>query len=239
MKSLMQKRKSKEREQDPPSSIRSSRDTSPQTNYRSFASASEDAETDSQSHPHPTITPNSTGTMNTIDHDASHRGFSTSIFDMFAKPENERVDCCALTCCGMLQSDRDRFLVQGIAPPGPLKRCVVHIMFPIFVFVFAGYGATQIRDKMVNQIVSSVLVLLVVVYFYSQCNKGRNKRVELRKDLLWTKYQMQHNRRQNLSVVLEQDRPDDQGRDQEYYLGQSGECSEHKDTNKYSCLVPG
>jgi hypothetical protein len=222
MKSLIQKRNSKEREPDPPSSIRASRDTSPQTNYRSFASASEDAENDSQSQ-HPTITPNSTGTGATLDYDANHRGFSTSIFDMFARPENERVDCCALTCCGMIQSDRDRFLIQGISPPGPLKRVIVHIMFPIFVFVFAGYGATQIRDPLVNHIVSSVLVLLVIAYFFSQCNKGRHKRVELRKDLLWTKYQMQQNRRQNLSVALEQDRPDDEGRDQEYYLGQSGE----------------
>jgi hypothetical protein len=229
MKSLIQKRNSKEREPDPPSSIRASRDTSPQTNYRSFASASEDAENDSQSQ-HPTITPNSTGTGATLDYDANHRGFSTSIFDMFARPENERVDCCALTCCGMIQSDRDRFLIQGISPPGPLKRVIVHIMFPIFVFVFAGYGATQIRDPLVNHIVSSVLVLLVIAYFFSQCNKGRHKRVELRKDLLWTKYQMQQNRRQNLSVALEQDRPDDEGRDQEYYLGQSGECSENKQT---------
>jgi hypothetical protein len=226
MKSLIQKRKSKEHAPDPPSAIRSSRDTSPQTNYRSFASASDEdaAENDSQ---HPTITPNSTGTGTgaTLDHDANHRGFSTSIFDMFAHPENERVDCCALTCCGMLQSDRDRFLIQGISPPGPQKRCVVHIMFPIFVFVFAGYGATQIRDALVNQIVSSVLVLVVIVYFYSQCAKGRTKRVELRKDLLWTKYQMQHNRRQNLSVALEQDRPEDDGGDQEFYLGQTGEFS--------------
>jgi hypothetical protein len=228
MKSLIQKRNSKEREPDPPSSIRASRDTSPQTNYRSFASASEDAENDS--HSHPTITPNSTGTGATLDYDTNHRGFSTSIFDMFARPENERVDCCALTCCGMIQSDRDRFLIQGISPPGPLKRVIVHIMFPIFVFVFAGYGATQIRDPLVNHIVSSVLVLLVIAYFFSQCNKGRHKRVELRKDLLWTKYQMQQNRRQNLSVALEQDRPDDEGRDQEYYLGQSGECSENKQT---------
>jgi hypothetical protein len=215
----MQKRKSKEREPDPPSSIRASRDTSPQTNYRSFASASDEAVNDSNSHP--SITPNSTGTGATLDHDANHRGFSTSIFDIFAHPENERVDCCALTCCGMIQSDRDRFLIQGISPPGPQKRCIMHIMFPIFVFVFASYGATQIRDALVNQIVSSVLVLLVIVYFYSQCNKGRSKRVELRKDLLWTKYQMQQ--RQSLSAALDQNRPDDEGRDQEFYLGQTGE----------------
>jgi hypothetical protein len=217
MKSLIQKKKSSEREPDPPSSIRSARDSSPQTNYRSFASASEDAESDS----HPTLTPASTGA--TLDHDANHRGFSTSIFDMFSRPENERVDCCALTCCGMLQSDRDRFLLQGISPPGPLKRVIVHILLPIGIFVFAGYGATQIQEVWMNQIISSALVLLIVVYFYSQCNKGRNKRMDIRKDLLWTKYQMQQNRRQNLSVVLEQERPDDGGTDQEYYLGQSGE----------------
>jgi hypothetical protein len=215
MKSLFQKKRSSGEAGAPPSSIRSSRDSSPQTNYRSFAPA-EDAETDSQG-----LTPASTGT--TVDHDANHRGFSTSIYDMFSQPENERVDCCALTCCGMLQSDRDRFLLQGITPPSPLKRIIVHIMLPIFIFVCAGFGALQIQDVLVNQIVSSALVLLVVVYIYSQINKGRSKRIELRKDLLWTKYQMQQNRRQNLSVLLDQDRPDDQNADQEYYLGQTGE----------------
>jgi hypothetical protein len=218
MKSLLQKKKSSgEAGAVPPSSIRSSRDSSPQTNYRSFSPA-EDAETDWDT----TVTPASTATT-TLDHDANHRGFSTSIFDMFAQPENERVDCCALTCCGMLQSDRDRFLLQGITPPSPLKRIIVHIMFPIFLFVCAGFGALQIQDVLVNQIVSSALVLVVVLYLYSQCNKGRTKRIELRKDLLWTKYQMQQNRRQNLSALLDQDRPDDQNTDQEYYLGQTGE----------------
>lgn len=46
-----------------------------------------------------------------------YRGFHTSIYDVYSSPDNERVDCCAMTCCGILQHDRDRYLIQG-------KKCI-------------------------------------------------------------------------------------------------------------------
>ena len=42
-------------------------------------------------------------------------GFSTSICSMFSDPAR-RSDCCALACCGVLASDRTRYLVLGQRP---------------------------------------------------------------------------------------------------------------------------
>ena len=149
-----------------------------------------------------------------------HRGFSTSIHDMFQSPETERVDCCALTCCGMLQSDRDRYFLQGVTPPSLLRRLWLHVVFPVILFSIAGFAAFRIPDARVNEAFTTTALLLFVFYIILQCLKGRAKRIEIRKDLLWTKAQLLDQRRQNLSVILEQERPDDHGEDQEYYLGQ-------------------
>jgi hypothetical protein len=149
-------------------------------------------------------------------HDVRFRGFSSSISDLFITPDQERVDCCAITCCGILQTDRDRFLLQGITPPSIIKRLFVHVMIPIFIFVAAGYGALKIRDTAWNQAVSTSLVVMFFAYFVGQCYKGRSKRIEIRKDLLYTKYQIQ---RQTLAhrhqtpkyaSILEMERPDDE-----------------------------
>jgi len=162
-----------------------------------------------------------------------HRGFSTSIFDLFSDPAQERVDCCALTCCGVLQNDRDRYLVQGIRPPGPLKRCTVHFLFPASIFMMAGLVATHVADVRVNQIASTVLVLALLLYLYLQCYKGRSKRIEIRKDLLYLKYQIQNqpggggDSEDGLLLALEHHRPLSEDEDNYegelplYYLGQS------------------
>ena len=150
-----------------------------------------------------------------------YRGFSTSIHDMFQTPETERVDCCALTCCGIFQSDRDRYFLQGVTPPSLTRRLWLHIVFPIFLFSIAGFAAFRIPDARVNNAFTTAALFLFVSYLILQCAKGRAKRIEIRKDLLWTKAQLLDQRRQNLSVILEQDRPDDHGEDQEYYLGQT------------------
>lgn len=118
------------------------------------------------------------------------RGFSTSISDLFADAQHERVDCCAITCCGILQHDRDRFLVTGVPPPRLSKRLVLHLVIPCILFVAAGLAAMRIPNQLVNQVASTGLVLLLVFYFCLQCGKGRAKRMEVRKDLLFTKYQL-------------------------------------------------
>jgi len=92
---------------------------------------------------------------------ASHRGFSTSIGAMFSNVEEERVDCCALTCCGMFQSDRDRYLLTGVTPPSPLKRIFVHLMLPLFILFLAGFAASHIPDMVLNESICFCLLFLL------------------------------------------------------------------------------
>jgi PrsW family intramembrane metalloprotease len=133
----------------------------------------------------PTQPPSPTGTTLT-----SHRGFATGISDFFVQDSYERVDCCAVTCCGILQHDRDRYLVTGLRPPSMGKRLVMHIFVPITLFFAAGVWALRVTDVFLNELGCISLLLLLVVYFVMQCAKGRAKRIALRKDILYTKYKL-------------------------------------------------
>lgn len=186
------------------------------TNYQSMSETN-------PSHEDPLTAPrNAAGERSALDPSTAFRGFSTSINDMFHSTEMERVDCCALTCCGFLQNDRDRYFLTGVTPPSPFKRVIMHVILPSSLFFIAGMGAMRIRDARVNQIFSTGLIALLIFYFCMQCAKGRAKRVEIRKDLLFTKYQLQ--RGTNLADALEHERPEDEEEKEEerdYYLGQS------------------
>jgi RsiW-degrading membrane proteinase PrsW (M82 family) len=116
------------------------------------------------------------------------RGFSTSINDMFTNPENERVDCCALACCGILQHDRDRYLITGTEPPSCFRRFWLHIMLPCWIFGIAMFCAVNIPDPWLNEVLSTGFVFSLIGYFILQCLKGTWKKRELRKELLWSKY---------------------------------------------------
>lgn len=118
----------------------------------------------------------------------NYRGFSTSIKDMFVNPDNERVDCCALACCGILQNDRDRYLISGIPPPSCCRRFWIHFVLPCWIFALAMFCALNIEDPFLNQVFSTGLILMLLGYFVIQCLKGMWKRRDIRKDLLWSKY---------------------------------------------------
>lgn len=163
-----------------------------------------------------------------------YRGFATSIADLFADARHERVDCCAITCGGLLQHDRDRYLLSGVPPPSFLKRFVMHLCVPASLFLAAGMGAMRIRDAYLNEVISTGLLCLLAVYFFMQCAKGRAKRLEIRKQLLYTKHQVQQQhllaasgssreqQYQAMAVLLEHDRPRDSGGgERDYYLGQT------------------
>jgi len=120
----------------------------------------------------------------------TYRGFSTPITGMFKDPDAERVDCCAMACCGVLQSDRDRYLITGVAPPSCAKRFWLHTVLPLVVFIAAGFCAIRVQDPYLNQVLSTSLVLLLLGVLIIQCFKGSWKRRSIRKDLLWTKHQL-------------------------------------------------
>lgn len=153
--------------------------------------------------------------------DTTYRGFSTSIHDMFISTEYERVDCCAMTCGGIFQSDRDRFLLQGIEPPSIARRFWLHIALPVSFLALAASGAMRIEEHDVSQVFVSGVIVILLFYFFMQCYKGRSKRIGIRKELLWTKSELQQDRSQNIAVLLEQHPPYDDNEEQEYYLGQT------------------
>ena len=114
-----------------------------------------------------------------------YRGFVTSITDL----KDAQTDACALVCCGVLQSDRDRYFVTGISPPSLARRIFIHIATPLILFVLACYGATHISDPYVNQLTSTLLVTFMFLLVVLQvCFKNRWKRVEVRRELLFRKY---------------------------------------------------
>jgi RsiW-degrading membrane proteinase PrsW (M82 family) len=205
------------------------------TNYRSFQDDNHtrdgdpgNAHTDS-SGGHRSLVARRGGPPRTSPHahvaDDSHRGFSTSIHDAYRATEHERVDCCSFTCCGVLQSDRDRYLLQGVTPPGVGHRVVVHVLLPLTILGAAGYGAMHIANVRINQMYCTVLVFTMLFYVLALCYKGRSKRIEVRKDLLWTKYQIsESSQNTDLAVLWEQERPEDEEEARDlstYYLGQS------------------
>jgi hypothetical protein len=118
--------------------------------------------------------------------EGEYRGFSTSITGL----SDTQSDACALACCGVLQSDRDRFFVTGIEPPSLARRFFIHVATPIILFALACYGAVHIPDKYFNELVSTLLVSFILLLLLMQvCCKNRWKRVEVRRELLFRKYQ--------------------------------------------------
>lgn len=110
----------------------------------------------------------------------SYRGFSTSICDMF----RNRYDCCAFACCGILSYDRTRYLLTGERPISIKVRLFYHLIVPLLIFITAGYCAVYIPDKQTNEIVSSSLVTLLVLYIIFDCLSGRRDRLHQREDIL-------------------------------------------------------
>ena len=123
-----------------------------------------------------------------VKNDSDHRGFATSITDMFDKPEYEREDCCAITCCGVFQADRNRYLITNIPAPSWQKRWNVHFCTPLLIFAWAMVCAINIPDQFLNQLLSTGFVVCLVLYLCIQCSKGSIKRKQARKNLLWSKY---------------------------------------------------
>jgi hypothetical protein len=122
---------------------------------------------------------------NTDSPQKDYRGFSTSITQL----TDAQTDACSLACCGILQSDRDRYFVTGIEPPSTCRRVFTHVVSPLILFILACYGATHISNAYMNQLMSTMLIAFLLLMLVLQiCFKARWKRVEVRKELLFRKY---------------------------------------------------
>jgi RsiW-degrading membrane proteinase PrsW (M82 family) len=61
-------------------------------------------------------------------------GFSSSICDLFASPQ-DRTSCCALVCCGTFLEDRNRYVLTGELPAPWWKRILAGIGVAILTIV--------------------------------------------------------------------------------------------------------
>ncbi|KAG7364893.1 protease prsW family protein [Nitzschia inconspicua] len=156
------------------------------------------------------------------------RGFNTSIADMWRYPDavNERIDCCAIACCGCLQADRDRYLMTGKKPPSLCRRIFAHCGLPLIIFGLAIFAAVNVPDPYVNQMLCYGFIFAFIMYFISQCCKGAWKRRQVRRNLLWAKYHQRGTGRFRRRYAEESDEEDDDGHDDDeddnnYLMGQT------------------
>lgn len=69
-------------------------------------------------------------------------GFRTSICDIFRDP-NSRTDCCAMVCCGVFASDRNRYLLTGERPPPLWQRVLIYFLVPALFIAAMKYFAVD------------------------------------------------------------------------------------------------
>ena len=153
-----------------------------------------------------------------------YRGFNTSIADMYRYKDQERVDCCAIACCGCFQADRDRYLMTGKKPPTCCRRFFVHVIFPLFIFGLAIFAAVNVPDPYFNQMLCYGFVFTFIFYLISQCLKGAWKRRQVRRNLLYAKYHMRSSgriRHRGDEESEDEDEEDYNDNDDHYLLGQT------------------
>jgi len=120
----------------------------------------------------------------TMQTNTPYKGLSTSITHMFADPATARIDCCAITCCGILQSDYNRYILLGKRPPTFKHRVLQHLLVPISFFTVAGFCAVTIQDRNINQLFSTFFIFLCLALIVGGCFRSGYKRCFFRRALL-------------------------------------------------------
>lgn len=116
--------------------------------------------------------------------ESSHKGFRTSFASIFQNPTFHRVDCCSLTCFGILQSDYNRYLLRKQIPPTFMNRIVQYLLIPLVLFCLAGYAAVTIVDPGYNEMISTCLLLMSVFWVIGSCLSSTHRRVQIRREIL-------------------------------------------------------
>ena len=125
-----------------------------------------------------------TGSTNELLPSRPFKGFSTSISSIFLSSRHARSDCCSLACFGILEVDRTRYLLSGVAPPNIFRRVLVHIAFPCILFFAAMWCSVSIPDPKISQWSCTVLTLLLIIYVVRDCARETMLRERMRKDVL-------------------------------------------------------
>jgi len=129
-----------------------------------------------------TVKPNNSVTESTPPN--NYKGFNTSITHMFTNHNTARSDCCSLACCGMLQSDYNRYILYNRRPPTFRNRFIQYILIPLILFCLAGYSAVMIEDVNLNQVAVWFCLTLTVGWILGGCLRSNQVRSSMREELL-------------------------------------------------------
>lgn len=116
---------------------------------------------------------------------SKYKGFNTSITHIFTDPSSSRVDCCSLFCCGILQSDYNRYIIHNRRPPTFTYRFVMYILVPVALFCIAGYAAVMVGDPMWRELIVWTLLGFMIAWILGGCFRTTYKHGVARRDLLW------------------------------------------------------
>lgn len=122
-------------------------------------------------------------------HKVYRGGFRSSICDLFSDPFR-RADCCALACCGILLSDRNRYLLSGERPSW-FKRLAINIILPfatLGLFIIIGSLVTfKSEDSLGAYTRGAMYAILIIITILSI--RGRFIRMKLRREIMKRVYE--------------------------------------------------
>ncbi len=113
-----------------------------------------------------------------------YKGFNTSITHILHKPESSRSDCCSIACCGLLQSDYNRYILHNRRPPTFRNRLIQYILIPLAFFCFAGYVSVSNIDANVKELFTWMFATMTVAWIFGGCLRSTYKHGIVRRDLL-------------------------------------------------------
>lgn len=117
-----------------------------------------------------------------------YRGFSTSISHSFVYPREWNQDACALACCGLLQKDRNTYLVTGATPPSCAFRFLAYVFLPLCVLLPGLYLVMRPRVYGMEYGLGIALLVIVAVYALFQICRTWSNREHSRREMLLHKY---------------------------------------------------
>lgn len=96
-----------------------------------------------------------------------------------------RTDICSLSCFGVCQSDQTRYLFTQTRPPSFFKRMAYHIFIPACLFLLAGWCSGHIQNEYANNVICSLLIYSIFLWYALACFNGRRERIMVREEMLW------------------------------------------------------
>jgi len=117
-------------------------------------------------------------------------GFHSSICDIFRDP-HRRTDCCAVACCGVLSSDRSRYLLTGERPPPLWSRVLVYLIIPALFIVAMNYFAVDVVgvDGQMQKTISLPIFGTLIAYIIVIATYGFVKNQSTRKEIMTKLYE--------------------------------------------------